>query len=84
MGWSFPRSRMQYNLGNMYANGEGVAEDYAQAHMWNNLFAARSNGEARENAVELPDLIADGLTPDALNAVERLAREWDAAHPRKP
>ena len=75
---------MQYNLGNMYANGEGVPEDYAQAHMWNNLFAARSNGEARENAVELPDRIADELTPAALNDAHRLAREWDPAHPREP
>jgi TPR repeat protein len=26
-------SEAQYNLGVMYANGEGVAQDYAAAHM---------------------------------------------------
>jgi len=27
---------------------------------------------------------ADELTPAALNETQRLAREWDAAHPREP
>jgi TPR repeat protein len=74
----------QGNLGYMYANGRGVPQDYVQAHMWFNLAASRMTGVVRELAVERRDLAADELTPDALNEAERLAREWDAAHPREP
>jgi len=31
----------QYNLGVAYHNGEGVPQNYAQAHMWHNLAASR-------------------------------------------
>ena len=36
------------------------------------------------NAVKGRDLAAGDLTPDGLNEAQRLAREWDAAHPREP
>ncbi len=39
-------------------------------------------GEDRERAVRSRDIAADELTPDALNEAHRLARAWDAAHPR--
>lgn len=29
----------QYRLGTMYSNGQGVPQDYVQAHMWYNLAA---------------------------------------------
>ena len=74
----------QFNLGVMYANGRGVLQDYVQAHMWFNLGASRSTGEERERAVRSRDVIADELTPDDLSEAQRLAREWDAAHPRGP
>ncbi|MDE0830888.1 MAG: hypothetical protein OSB03_16970 [Vicinamibacterales bacterium] len=51
------------------------------AHMWFNLAAAGSNGDRHINNRELA---ADQLTPDELNEAQRLAREWDAAHPREP
>ncbi len=35
----------QYNLGVMDGNGEGVLQDYVEAHMWFNLAAAQSSGE---------------------------------------
>jgi len=72
----------QYNLGTMYGTGTGVPQDYVQAHMWMNLAASRTTGEDRENAVEMRDLSEGRLTPAALNEAQRLAREWDAAHPR--
>ncbi len=31
----------QTNLGVMYHNGQGVTQDYVQAHMWFNLAASR-------------------------------------------
>ena len=74
----------QFNLGFMYITGEGVPQDYVQAHMWFNLAASRRTGEDRELAVENRDIAADQLTPAALNEAQRLAREWDAAHPREP
>ncbi|MEO2195917.1 MAG: tetratricopeptide repeat protein [bacterium] len=74
----------QRNLGFMYANGRGVPQDYVQAHMWFNLAASRLTSEQREEAVKYRDLAASELTPAALNEAQRLAREWDAAHPREP
>ena len=65
----------------MYANGRGVPQDYVQAHMWFNLAASRRIGESRERTVENRDLAADELTPAALNEAQRLAREWNSAHP---
>ncbi len=35
-----------------------------------------------DNAVKNRDLAASLMTPAALNEAQRLAREWDAAHPR--
>ena len=72
----------QLDLGLMYFGGQGVPQDYVQAHMWSNLAASRSTGERREVAVQGRDLAASELTPAALNEAQRLAREWDAAHPR--
>ncbi len=31
----------QFLLGEMYENGQGVPQDYVQAHMWFNLAASR-------------------------------------------
>jgi hypothetical protein len=74
----------QGNLGFMYANGRGVPQDDVQAHMWYNLAALRVAGEEREVAVEARDLAADRMTPEDRSEAQRLAREWDAAHPREP
>ena len=74
----------QFNLGVKYATGQGVPQDYVQAHMWFNLAASRSTGEMREDAVERRDQIANEMTPDQLAEAQRLAREWDAAHPPEP
>ena len=74
----------QFNLGVKYATGQGVPQDYVQAHMWFNLAASRSTGEVREDAVERRDQTANEMTPDQLAEAHRLAREWDAAHPREP
>ena len=70
------------NLGAMYLGEGGVPQDYVQAHMWLNLAASRATGGTRESAVQGRDLVASRLTPDDLSEAQRLAREWDAAHPR--
>jgi len=50
--------------------------------MWHNLAASRLTGEDRDQAVGNRDFIANRLSPDQLAEAQRLAREWDAAHPR--
>ena len=49
-------AKAQYSLGNMYRDGLGVPQDYAQAHMWFNLAASRfPPGEYRDKAVKNRD-----------------------------
>src|SRR5262249_47438515 len=36
-------AKAQFNLGLKYANGQGVEQDYVQAHMWMDLAAPRAN-----------------------------------------
>jgi len=78
----------QYSLGVMYADGQGVPQDYVQAHMWYNLVASRQTvgfpGGFRHTAAEARDRVADLMTPTQITEPQRLATEWDAAHPREP
>ena len=80
----------QISLGFKYLYGTGVPQDDVQAHMWFNLAASRRSGNTpvsndfREDAVRHRDLLADRMTPDDRSEAQRLAREWDAAHPREP
>ena len=74
----------QFNLGVRYSNGRGVPQDDVQAHMWFNLAASRSTGEERERAVRSRDQVAEYLPPEQTAEAQRLARAWDAAHPREP
>jgi len=72
----------QYNLGVHYGNGEGVPQDDVQAHMWFNLAASRMTGEMREKTASARDEIRALMTPEQVAEAQRLAREWDEAHPR--
>jgi TPR repeat protein len=67
----------QFSLGFMYRRGDGVPQDYVQAHMWANLAAAQGNEDARGAR----DVIAFMMTPSQIEEAQRLAREWLAAHP---
>ena len=64
----------QYNLANLYSNGQGVVQDYVKAHMWWNLRAAEGDKEARENR----DKVAKKMTKQQLVQAEKLARECQA------
>ena len=66
----------QVNLGLMYANGEGVPQDYVQAHMWFNLAASKGNENGRKNR----DIIAKKMTPVQITEAQRIAREWLEKH----
>ena len=80
----------QYYLGVRYAEGTGVPQDDAEAYMWFNLAVSGRSGntrlsdETRELAVQNRDVVAGRMTPDDRSEAQRLAREWDAAHPREP
>ncbi len=72
----------QFNLGISYTSGRGVPQDDVLAYMWFNLATSRSTGEDGDEAAEVRDRIATRLTPDQLAEAQRLAREWDEAHPQ--
>ena len=60
-----------------YAIGEGVPEDYVEAHMWVNLAAAKlPPGKARDTALQLRDQLANKMTPAQITDAQKLAREW--------
>ncbi len=71
-------------LGAKYWIGKGVPQDYVQSHMWLNLAASRLTGEDLEKAVEARDSVAQMMTPAQIAEAQRLAREWEVAHPREP
>ena len=72
----------QFALGSMYEEGRGVPRDAVLAYMWFNVVAARSTGTEYETARLFRVLIENNLPPDQRAEAQRLAREWDEAHPR--
>jgi TPR repeat protein len=67
------------NLGVSYHRGEGVPQDYVQAHMWSNLAASlfsATEAEKRDKAVKFRNLAVSKMTPDQIAEAQRLAREW--------
>ena len=78
------RADAQHDLACSYRDGNGVPQDYVQAHMWYSLSASQSSEAEWANRAKNRDLTAQRMTPDQLAEAQRLAREWDAAHPREP
>ncbi|MEW6489913.1 MAG: hypothetical protein AB1578_18640 [Thermodesulfobacteriota bacterium] len=60
----------------MYGKGEGVPQDYAEAHKWYNLAASGLTGEDRDRAARNRDHVAEKMTPAQIAEAQRLAREW--------
>ena len=56
----------------MYYHGQGVPQDYIQAHMWWNLAASQGN----EWASRYRENLAKPMTPDQIAEARKLAREW--------
>jgi len=66
----------------MYEKGQGVPQDYVQAHKWHDLAAARFPASERGNrniAVRNRDQVARKMTPTQMSEAQKLAREWLAA-----
>jgi hypothetical protein len=63
----------QYDLGIKYYRGEGVSQDYVQAHMWLNLAASHSGDQSYS---QMRDDCARKMTPEQIAEAQRLAHEW--------
>ena len=72
----------QSHLAIMYQNGKGVPQDYVQAHIWFDLAASRRFGGHRQHDLDGRDRAAGQMNPTQIAEARRLAREWEAAHPR--
>jgi TPR repeat protein len=71
------------NLGVMYSQGVAVPQDYVEAHKWANLAASRQTEEERRNqAIINRDFVANKMTPGQIAEAQKLAKQWDKAHPR--
>ena len=67
----------------MYASGPFfLPQDDVLAYMWLSLASSTTDGAVRENAIESRDRAAARMTTAQLAEAQRLAREWDEAHPR--
>jgi hypothetical protein len=69
----------QNNLGNMYRNAEGVAQDYVQAYMWFTLAAAHfpaSEIEKHEKAIRDREEVAAKMTAEQIAEAQQLAADW--------
>jgi peptidoglycan hydrolase-like protein with peptidoglycan-binding domain len=61
----------------MYANGQGVPQDYAWAYGWFNLAVAHlPPGIDRVKAIRTRDLLAARLTPAQLATAQARTRTW--------
>ena len=69
----------QYNLGIMYGNGEGVPQDYVEAHKWFNLAGANGVEMGRENR----EIIEKLMTGEQITEAQGLARDWMEKHPQE-
>ena len=58
----------------MYANGEGVRQDYVRAHMWFNLAAANGNEKGSKNR----DTTARRMTSQQIAQAQRMAAQCEA------
>ncbi len=67
----------QNNLGVLYHHGQGVPQDYVQAHMWFNLSAAGlPPGKDLDRAAENRDFVAELMTPAQIAEAQRRAGKW--------
>lgn len=66
-------------LGFVYSAGDGVPQDFVEAHKWVNLAASRATNELQKEYAELRDALAELMTPAQIAEAQKLAREWQAA-----
>jgi TPR repeat protein len=69
----------QFDLGVAYTRGQGVPQDYLEAHKWANLAAARAHSNVQQQYAENRDALTKRMTPAQIAEAQKLAREWQAA-----
>jgi len=65
-----------YDLGLLYSLGQGVTQDFIEAHKWFNLAAIRGMKSAQIDRAE----VAEDMSLNEISTAQRMAREWLAAH----
>jgi TonB family protein len=78
----------QVELGSLYADGRGVAQDYIQSYMWLTLSISGAVDEKTpfrrsQAAVDLQKSIASKMTPPQIEEAERLARDWESRYEQR-
>jgi len=69
--------RAQNELGQLFFTGTGVARDYVSAYVWFSLAASQAPlPDNRKGLVELRNIAAARMTPDQINAAERVLAAW--------
>jgi TPR repeat protein len=62
----------QHNLAELYANGEGVPKNDAEAYFWWNLAAAQGHEKAKTNR----DIIEKDMTREQIAEAQRRSAAW--------
>ena len=65
-----------YDLGLLYSIGQGVKQDFVEAHKWFNLAAIRGMKSAQIDRAE----VAEDMSVSEISAAQKMAREWLAVH----
>ena len=66
-------STAQYNLGLIYATGQGVPKDFSKARMW---WILAGDEEAKQNIVKLEKI----MSSEQIQKSELLKKEWHDRH----
>jgi hypothetical protein len=65
----------QYNLGVSYQEGEGVPQDYVEAHVWLNIAVSHASSDKREKWVKSRDEVAQKMSRPQIAEAQHRARE---------
>jgi TPR repeat protein len=63
----------------LYANGQGVKQDYVQAYKWFDLAAKHGPVGNRATAESNRDIMADKLTAAQIKQAQELVAQWKPA-----
>ena len=75
----------QYRLAGAYAVGKSVERDLVRAYMWYTVVKMADAGEMTSGSSRTHlERITNKMSADQIAEAQRLAREWDEAHPRLP
>ena len=68
--------KAQFNLGLKYNSGQGVRQDYIQAHMWMTLAAAHGNVDDGKKYAAMRDRVAAKMNSTQIAEAQCLAARW--------